>query len=280
MQKKYSSIYRINREQPLSDVFAYFPNHRTTGETWLDQTAELAESEGWDFAVSDDDDEPVKRHKALARYINFIFLTAQEQGRLKYSEDRMRACLNTNLRTPFGQQLFLSFFKNRFANSGQYSNYVFFGAFPETSYRLKDFHPLPEPVSFVEDFSSVAFNPAFDLVINAEHIIIDNARRLPDVLADNQHLAFTAITGAITLLKERLKEKILRLAVPMLYRDRVQQLLPLNLTNSSKPDLALVADPDADSKVYHVRTALPLKHAYIRARLLTPDVGWLKSAVV
>ena len=65
------------------------------------------------------------------------------------------------------------------------------------------------------------------------------------------------------------------MAIPEWYDGKIQLLLPLFLTDHTKPDLALVAEKIND-KTYSAQACLTLGMAYNNARLITrPSGGWL-----
>ena len=84
------------------------------------------------------------------------------------------------------------------------------------------------------------------------------------------------LDGAIEEVKKRVKTNY-KLAVPQFYNNRIQLLLPLNLTpGSPNPDLALAIHKISDD-TYTARTCLTLKMAYNNARLIVkPQSVWLK----
>lgn len=84
------------------------------------------------------------------------------------------------------------------------------------------------------------------------------------------------LDGAIEEVKKRVKTNY-KLAVPQFYNNRIQLLLPLNLTaGSPNPDLAL-AIHKISADTYTARTCLTLKMAYNNARLIVkPQSVWLR----
>lgn len=65
------------------------------------------------------------------------------------------------------------------------------------------------------------------------------------------------------------------IAVPQYYNGKIQLLLPLYLSHSENPDLALALEQH--EKCYIARTCLTMKMAYNNARLITkPQSTWLK----
>jgi len=102
-----------------------------------------------------------------------------------------------------------------------------------------------------------------------------NSDRLPEVFQGNERLAMTAIQGATEFLKEKIRRNY-KIAIPHWYKDKIQLLLPLNISSDEKADMALVADKDKDRRIYRIKTALTMDMAYIDARLICrPDREWL-----
>jgi len=67
-----------------------------------------------------------------------------------------------------------------------------------------------------------------------------------------------------------------KLVIPHWYENGVQLLLPLNLVEPGKADLALVVEKDTKAQAYLARTVLSLDVAYMDARFIAkPDREWL-----
>lgn len=82
-------------------------------------------------------------------------------------------------------------------------------------------------------------------------------------------------------LAEKRAEWNFRTAVPSFYpsRDSMSLLLPLDLTDNARPDIALVVELQ-DSGVYLGQTILSMRMAYNNARLICrPDSDWLNTSV-
>lgn len=150
-----------------------------------------------------------------------------------------------------------------------------FGYFDAYSDKVREFEPLPEIATYIDDPSELVFDHRMELEVDYKHILTDNKDRLPDVLKANPALARNAVEGAIRQLKERLKRNY-KLAIPHWYDGRIQLLLPLCITDDSIADVALVAEKDSQRKKYMVRTVLGMDMAYIDARIIcAPDRQWL-----
>lgn len=88
------------------------------------------------------------------------------------------------------------------------------------------------------------------------------------------------LQDAVDLAKKR-AEWNFRTAVPSFYpaRDSMSLLLPLDLTDNARPDIALVVELQ-DSGAYLGQTILSMRMAYNNARLICrPDSDWLNTSV-
>ena len=207
--------------------------------------------------------------------MNYTFLRLQQQNYIQYSEDSTRACFNTGLQTPEEKDIFALFYKNKNAKEYRAPRWTLYGFVDSYSSKLKDFHPLPPIAEYYSDTSELIFDLSYGIEINFDHILKENRKRLPVVLQQNPLLARASIEGATKFLKEKIKRNY-KIAIPHWYSDHVQLLLPLNLLNESKADLALVADKDKIRKIYRITTILTMDMAYIDARLICyPDKAWL-----
>lgn len=135
----------------------------------------------------------------------------------------------------------------------------------------------PDIADFFQKPEDLIFNPRYKLIPQLDHIIEDNLIRFPAHIQslDSGEIR-RRLDGAIEEVKKRVKTNY-KLAVPQFYNNRIQLLLPLNLTpGSPNPDLALVIHKISDN-TYTARTCLTLKMAYNNARLIVkPQSAWLK----
>ena len=275
--KVYKSLYKKFKNQPSEEIFAYFGWNEESGETWetpFKRLADMAKPEKWHFKNN-----AFKKNGQdfiiLRQYLNYTFLRLQQQEKIAYSEDGNKACLNTGLMTPGEKDIYATFFRNRNAAELNQPEWVFYTFADSYSEKIKDFNPLPEVAAYITDSSDLIFDLSYDLEINAEHIVRENKSRLPDIFYGNERLAMTAIQGATKFLTEKIRRNY-KLAIPHWYHNKIQLLLPLNLLNEDKPDLALVADKDPSRKIYRIKTVLTMDMAYIDARLICrPDIEWL-----
>jgi len=275
--KPYKSLYKRYKDQPNDEMFALFRWNLQQGEDWetpFERLAGLAKTEDWNFRTSrfkrSGQDFPI-----LMSYLNYTFLRVQELGLISYSSDGSKACFNTGLQTRDEKDVYATFFKNRKAtqyNAPDWTLYTFADSYSE---KIKDFQPLPDVATYITDASDLVFDMNYGIEVNIGHIVDNNMDRLPDFIKSNRTLAMTSIEGATKFLKQKILRNY-KVAIPHWYSDKIQLLLPLNLTSDTEADLALVADKDKDRKIYRIKTALSMDMAFIDARLICrPDRDWL-----
>jgi hypothetical protein len=273
----YESFFTRHKNQSSSTAFANFRFNKDIGETWespFQKLAEKAKHENWNFQRSefrrDGTSFPI-----ITSYLNYTFLRLQQQNKIKYSKDNSKACINTGLQTPEGKDIFATFYKSPEAKERKICDWTFFGYFDGYSDKVREFEPLPDIATYIDDPSVLVFDHRLSFEVDFNHILTENTIRLPEVLRGNSSLARNAVEGAITQLKDRLKRNY-KLAVPHWYEGRIQLLLPLSITDDNAADVALVAEKDEGRKKYMIHTLLTMDMAYIDARqICAPDSTWL-----
>ena len=122
------------------------------------------------------------------------------------------------------------------------------------------------------------FDPEKEIRINAEHILQDdeNVKRLPSPIRAAWNLPLLLETAVEMSRRKALVDW--NLAVPQVFQNRIQYLLPIHLTNMAIPDLAIVLSGMDGYYIGH--TCLTRQMAYQNARLLArPTAGWLIDLV-
>ena len=253
-------------------AFAYFPNYDKAVEYLAEN---LADPEDWDFS-----DSVKKSYSILKNYLEHIYRKLQFEGKIMYAYNNSYATFNTGLVTKNLEPIYALFesyrnLQNR-TNSSQFcfkaflkeSDTQFLKIFPDNHPDIADFFQKPE---------ELIFNPRCKLIPQIDHIIEDNLIRFPNHIQILDPCEIRRrLDGAIEEVKKRVKTNY-KLAVPQFYNNRIQLLLPLNLTDGSpNPDLAL-AIHKISGDTYTARTCLTLKMAYNNARLIVkPQSVWLK----
>ena len=276
--KTYESLYQRYYTQPSNEVFAHFPYDGENGETWeaaFEKLAKMAKTEEWNFTKKEFKSRYKQKFPILTNYLNYTFKRVQELNLIHYSKEGDKACFNTGLQTNDEKDIFATFYRYKLSEKLDKPDWTFFTFADSYSSRLTPFRPLPDIASFIDDANDLIFDTKLDLDVNYEHIIDHNNDRLPSELKSNRRIALTSIKGAV----DSIRYKVLRnykVAIPHWYDGKVQILLPLNLTDDTHADLALVVDKDKDGNIYRAKTVLTMDQAYIDARLITrPDRDWL-----
>lgn len=252
--------------------FAFFPGY----DNAIKYLAEnLADPEEWEFSNAQE-----KKYSILKNYLEHTFRKLQIEEKVAYTTGNTHACFNTGLVTKNLEPIFAFFERNKNQHADKTflpfcfkaflkeSDTQFLRAFPGKHPDIADFFQKPE---------DLIFNPRCQLIPQLDHIIEDNLDRFPAHIQclDSGEIR-RRLDGAIEEIKKRIKTNY-KLAVPQFYNNRIQLLLPLNLTpGSPNPDLALAIHKISED-TYTARTCLTLKMAYNNARLIVkPQSAWLK----
>ncbi|MBO1678482.1 DUF3825 domain-containing protein [Bittarella massiliensis (ex Durand et al. 2017)] len=184
---------------------------------------------------------------------------------------------------------------------------------------VDSFNPLPQAASYFRRKEDLLYDLDRELILDRHHIIVDNVNRLPldfleEVLYDSGEMrpvlcglregrpgeqkalydqlrAFldsgdkhfrricSRVDEAVELAKKRVRWNF-KTALPCFFptRNVMSLMLPLALLRDDRVDLALVVEL-TQSGNYQGQTILPLREAYIDARLLCrPDSDWLDTS--
>lgn len=250
--------------------FAYFPDYEKSVEYLA---MNLADQEDWDFA-----DAKSKTYSILKNYLEHTFRKVKSEGKVSYSTRNDYACFNTGLVTKNLEQIYALFEQNKMSGCGR-SPYYFKAFCKESDYQFLSVFPTnhPDIANYFQKPEDLIFNPQCKLIPQMDHIISDNIDRFPTSIQSLSEAEIRMrLTGAIDEVKKRVRTNY-KLAVPQFYGNKIQLLLPLNLTpGSPNPDLALAVKKLHDD-TYTARTCLTLKMAYNNARLIVkPQSSWLK----
>lgn len=260
--------------------FSFVPNWYLQ----LDALAELALPEPWRFrsgSYSEKNyDTPI-----LERYIQSIFrkqVIDYNAAADKAEQDRiilMRneyACFHTGLYTKRYKPIYACFGRNKKLDS--LLKWCFRGFADENSALLRYISPLPEKPLYSMPLQGIHYIPDWPVRVNVEHILGDpaNVARLPTELQSARNLPLLLETAV-----ELARRKAIVSpgdAVPQIYQQRLQYLLPLCLTDMETPDLAITLRPM--DGYYMGYTCLTLEMAYLNARLLARlTAKWLLDLV-
>ncbi len=236
--------------------------------------AELADKESWDFS-----DSQKKTCAILKNYIQYTFKKLYDDKQIAYTADNKFACVNTGLTTPYYEDIYALFTEHHGLKSGKNCQpFYLLGFLKESDHKLAQHFSgvnLPKRANYFQKSEELVLNPLYEISANVEHIIKDNINRFPPFFQSlNTPAQNSMLLGAIGIAKKRAFANY-NIAVPQYYNGKIQLLLPLYLSHSENPDLALALEQH--EKCYIARTCLTMKMAYNNARLITkPQSTWLK----
>ncbi|WP_281680008.1 DUF3825 domain-containing protein [Synergistes jonesii] len=204
----------------------------------------------------------------------------EERDRYIY-EGASGLCFNTGLQDVNWQNIYFCCIKNDKIDKQPWKFIGFYNSYNIYSAPCKvpavAVEALRRP-NYFKDPSALVFDVRLDIVPQWNHIIGDeeNFNRIPVSIRNmGRELCRNIIEGAIRTAKKRIEANY-KTAVPQWYRNRIQLLVPLYLTNPNKPDLALVVSKNEDGTQYFGHTCLTIDMAYSNARLITkPESFWL-----
>lgn len=240
--------------------FAYLPHF----DDFILTLSQKAQQERWSY------DPALGDLNILKNYVSHTYKKIASES--KVSTTSNKACFNSGLFAHSNNELYLLFTKN--SNIG-FQPWYLYGICESSDIALKDFTTLPDRATYFHSHEELIYNTSKDIRINAGHILDpmkENLERIPSSIRDKPFLP-TLLLGAVEDAKIRIKQNY-RVAVPQYYNGAVQFLLPLNLTGSSIPDVALVVSRQDSFYIGH--TCLTLQMAYNNARLIAkPMSDWL-----
>lgn len=257
--------------QPWPDYifdFAWFHER----DDQLRDLAEQAEEEDWQYKHKPNE----HQFPILFNYISYTYKQLAKERKIGLSEIGDFCCFNTGLVTSHQEPLFALFQVNSREDARQ--QWYFKGWFRQGQRELNIFSVLPELAHYFDDPSVLVFDARKDFRINTAHIIESTSEtrtRFPEPYGSMDPYALEIILdGAVSRARERSRRNY-KTAIPQYYNDQIQLLLPLNLENPQRADLALVVE--IHEGFYRAATCLDLDMAYNNARLLAkPDRDWLQ----
>lgn len=257
---------QLQSSQQLFD-FAYIPKY----EDAFQALAKMADHEEWDFS-----DARKKSNVILKNYIEHTFRKVKSEDKISFAQDNSFACFNTGLVTRNLEEIYALFVKNIIPGKQSFCLKCFCRKSDNALLHIFK-SDLPQIADYFQKPEDLLFNPNCNLIPQIDHIIEDNLDRFPSAMQSAGDAEIRRrLEGAIDEVRKRVRTNY-KIAVPQYYNNRIQLLLPLNLTpNSPHADLALVTHK-IDNSTYTARTCLTLKMAYNNARLIVkPQSSWLK----
>lgn len=186
------------------------------------------------------------------------------------------AVFNTGLFTKYYEPVYMCFDKNCKPDKQPWHFKEYFaGTLPGYMQGLK----LPERANYFVEPEKLIYDYNFPIELNSKHIIEDNLDRFPQELRDKYNTVelFEKLKFATYRTEKKLAGNY-KLAVPQYYfkAEEVQLLVPIDLEDRGKVDIALAITKDIENHHYIARTCLKLQKAYSNARLIVkPESDWL-----
>lgn len=245
--------------------FIFFPSF----EEKIDDLAELAEPEDWDYKNTANPN--LKSKPILFNYLRYTYAKLSQEDKIEISIDGQYLAFNTGLVTINQESIFCFCSKNKNQTK---TSWFFQGWKRKGEYDMTRFEKIPEMAHYFDNPAVLVFDCKKPLNPNIEHIIEDNKERFPQPYNEmNNHLLHNLLKGAIDSAVERVKRNY-KTAIPHYYDGRIQLLLPLCFSEPNKAELALVVENMGS--MYRAATCLTLDMAYNNARqLVRPDTDWL-----
>ena len=265
-RRKAIRVRRLDARLPF-EKFATCPRL----DDQLENLATLAQKENWNYRYT----ESRRRLPILRSFIFYTFarLEAEDKVAIAFGEtDEPVACFNTGLATERQEAIF-AVFGQRKGIADDSPPWVLKKFAKESDRSLTFFGQRPDIANYFTDPSELIYDTRIELVVDVDHVIGDNRGRFPRELVDNDFAMRSALDGAISAAKRRVRRNY-KAAIPQYYRGSLQLLLPLCLIEPERADLALVVA--RENQVYRASTVLTLDMAYNNARLIArPDTEWL-----
>lgn len=280
---------------------------RSSQSTWQD-LAGKALKENWG-------DE--KKLPLLRNYITYTYLRLLNEGKVKLAVTRPVIAFDTGLVDERYEPIYAILEENTAKDDPlvwRLSGFCCRGEDLGKRLLTALFNPIPKAANYLDQFSDVVYDSSSgDLDCDWDHIILENADRIPSELLERRAKGFevrncdTMGKGEIEKYKksfaeylennptahrelmsdfktavELTKKKVAwnyKTAVPIYFAsdNTVSLLLPLSLLSENKVDLALVVEKQPSGN-YQGHTIYTLDMAYKNARLIArPESAWLKD---
>ena len=167
---------RLRRTLPgkALEAFAYMGVWNDTLRT----LSEMALPENWDFLGGPSI--PGKEKQLLHSYLCYTFYRLQMQHKISITKEEDFAAFNTGLVTPSYDEIYACFEKNRGGSSPwQLAGFCRAGERGLGKKLTEKFNPLPQAATYFEDLRDVLYETKLTPIVDYQHIIIDNLKRLP-----------------------------------------------------------------------------------------------------
>lgn len=254
----------------------------------------------------------------LRNYIKYTFfrLVSENKDKVKIADDRGMAAFNTGLVDRRFQPIYALLKKNNKAGTAPWflESFCVAGENFNGKALVRTFNPLPEAAYYFDSPADAFYDIYANVYIDWEHIIEENADRIPPELLSrttrgfdvksrddighkgideykrslgnylkDDAFAYRMLIDSFNRALELALKKVrwnYKTAIPIYFptKNGLSMLLPLCILSADRVDLALVVER-TESGNYQGHTVYPLDWAYSNSRLIArPDSDWLQAA--
>lgn len=154
-------------------------------DVFLPKLASLALPESWDFGTPDPNGH---RNVILKSYICTTFYRLKLEGKVFVDAEAGFAAFNTGLVDRRYDDIFACFEPSTSGIPWRFTGFCTRGSRGLGKRLVSLFNPLPEPASYFERKEDLLFDAERELIIDFDHVLVDNLARLPmDFLEDELH---------------------------------------------------------------------------------------------
>lgn len=231
----------------------------------MEELADLALPETWSFSGKDD-------NIILKNYLKYTYAKLRKER--KVVENEQYCLFNTGLFTTYYEPIYI-YGESSHDDEPDSPDWKFKGFYTEYELGSIGIGEYPERADYFSNPSLLVFDWHCRVNVQYKHILEDedNRNRLPDNVLTSPTTLDT-LKGVIDTAIRRVMSNY-KLAVPQYFNGKIQLLIPLYFTESSKPDLALVLTK-MEGDYYQGHTCLTMDMAYNNARLIArPESNWL-----
>ena len=139
--------------------------------------------EAWGFSNA-----PGREYEILRSYLYTTFYRLHREGKVCVSSDHRLAAFNTGLVTSRYDDLYACFEPNERPGyqPWRFAEFVTAGSVGLGKELVDCFNPLPQPASYFDRKEDLLFDLGRELVIDWDHVLIDNISRLPVELLEDE----------------------------------------------------------------------------------------------
>lgn len=185
-------------------------------EKALDELASLAISEPWCYKGSKD------KYVILKIYLNYTFSHLDANKQVYISSNKKYACFNTGLITTNYEDIYCLLEINN--STYVFKEFCIAGVKQSGKIVVENFSPLPPKAKYVDNPGDIFFDTSARVMIDYQHIILDNVARLPLTFLNKISKAFPKTTPILKNIEKAKKKTYNDDVVNKLYSKYVQVL--------------------------------------------------------